>query len=48
MKKVGLVGYGYWGSKLARCFKQLGALTVIADRDSNTSNRAMEEQDVPS
>jgi len=48
IKKVGLVGYGYWGRNLARCFKELGVLTVIAERDPNRSNAAMTEQDVPS
>ena len=48
IKSVGLVGYGYWGPKLARCFKQLGVLTVIADSDSSRRNKAMEEQGVPS
>ena len=31
IKKVGLAGYGYWGSKLARCFNELGVLRVIYD-----------------
>ena len=48
IKKVGLVGYGHWGKNLARCFKQLGVLTVIADADSRRSNQAIEEQGVPS
>ena len=44
-RKVGLVGYGYWGRNLARCFKELGVLTVIADKDSIRRSRAIEEQD---
>ena len=32
-KKVGVIGLGYWGPKLARCFNQLGALHAIADQN---------------
>lgn len=46
--RVGLIGYGYWGQKIARVLKELGVLTVIVDRDSNRSNKAMMEQDVSS
>lgn len=46
--RVGLIGYGYWGQKIARVLKEIGVLTVIADRDSNRSNKALMEQDVPS
>ncbi len=33
MKKVGVIGLGYWGPNLARCFKELGVLWAIADQD---------------
>ncbi|GAJ21713.1 unnamed protein product, partial [marine sediment metagenome] len=33
MKRVGVIGLGYWGPKLARCFKELGVLWAIADQD---------------
>ena len=29
--KVGVVGLGYWGPKLARCFKELGVLEAVCD-----------------
>ncbi|MBA7700545.1 Inositol 2-dehydrogenase/D-chiro-inositol 3-dehydrogenase [subsurface metagenome] len=33
MKRIGVIGLGYWGSKLARCFDELDVLWAIADRD---------------
>lgn len=32
-KKVGVIGLGYWGPNLVRCFNDLGALHAIADQD---------------
>ena len=32
--KVGLIGYGYWGQKLARVLHKLGVLAAICDIDS--------------
>lgn len=31
--RVGLIGYGYWGQKLARVLDQLGVLAAICDTD---------------
>ena len=41
-KKVGLIGYGYWGKNLARCFKELGVLWAIADQDEKKVYEANE------
>ena len=41
-KKVGLVGYGYWGRNLARCFNELGVLQGIAEPDPNRNIKATE------
>jgi len=30
-KRVGVVGLGYWGTKLVRCFNELGVLTALYD-----------------
>ena len=40
MKEVGLCGFGYWGSNLARCFNQLEALKVIYDFNMAPRDRA--------
>lgn len=31
MARVGVVGAGYWGKNLVRCFAQLGALAAVCD-----------------
>ena len=41
-KKIGLVGYGYWGSKLARCFSQLGVLEGVVEPDPQRNIKATE------
>ena len=43
IKSVGLVGYGYWGSKLARVFQELGVLVGIADPHPENLRRAMRD-----
>jgi len=43
MKKIGLVGYGYWGRTLARCFNELGALKVIYELDPNRRDIAQRD-----
>ena len=43
MKRIGLVGYGYWGSKLARCFNELGALKAIYELDPNRCDIAQRD-----
>ena len=42
MKKVGLIGYGYWGKNLARCFNELGVLAGVAEPDSERQIKATE------
>ena len=39
MKKVGVVGLGYWGPNLARNFDELGALAALCDRDEALRER---------
>ncbi len=39
MKKVGVVGLGYWGPNLARNFDELGALAALCDRDEGLRER---------
>ena len=43
IKSVGVVGLGYWGPKLARCFHQLGVLGLIVDTDPAKLVKASEE-----
>ena len=31
--KIAVIGYGYWGEKLARKFFELDALHLVCDRD---------------
>ncbi len=37
---LALVGYGYWGQKLARCFHALGVLEMICDNDESSLQEA--------
>lgn len=38
--KVGLIGFGYWGGRLARCFNELGVLSAISDCDNTNLSKA--------
>jgi len=40
MKRVGVIGLGYWGSKLARCFDELGCLKALYDVDLEKARSA--------
>ena len=40
IQKVGVIGYGYWGKKLARVFNQLGVLASIVDVDRERRKEA--------
>jgi predicted dehydrogenase len=39
LKKVGVVGLGYWGPNLARNFDELGALAALCDLDESLRTR---------
>ena len=39
--KVGVVGLGYWGPKLARCFKELGVLEAVCDVAADRLDKAL-------
>lgn len=43
IKKVGVIGYGYWGKKLAAKFKELNALTSICDENDLCAEQALNE-----
>lgn len=45
-KGIGLIGYGYWGPKLARCLNKLEALQCICDLDEKKRASAFEEWNV--
>jgi predicted dehydrogenase len=47
LEKVGVIGYGYWGKKLARVFHTLGALNAIIDLDPKRQQEAKEDYGVP-
>ncbi len=40
INNVALIGYGYWGEKLARVLKGLGVLRIIIDKDDERLNKA--------
>jgi UDP-2-acetamido-3-amino-2,3-dideoxy-glucuronate N-acetyltransferase len=42
MKRIAVIGTGYWGGNLVRVFGELGALAVICDRDAATVARLRE------
>lgn len=42
IKKVGLIGYGYWGEKLARVLNELGVLHAIVDQRNAREDAARE------
>lgn len=39
-KRIGLVGYGYWGKNLARCLNELGALGSFLEKDYDRAKEA--------
>lgn len=44
---VVLLGYGYWGKKLARVFNELGVLSAICDPDPKREKEARHDYNVP-
>lgn len=47
MLKVALIGYGYWGSKLARNFQNLEFFKLAAIADKKTKNLVLAERNYP-
>lgn len=43
IKKVGVIGYGYWGQKLAAKFKEIGVLTSICDLNDKRMEQALND-----
>ncbi|MBF0326110.1 MAG: Gfo/Idh/MocA family oxidoreductase [Alphaproteobacteria bacterium] len=44
---IAVVGCGYWGKNLVRNFKDLGALTAVCDRNSESAQRLAAQYGVP-
>ena len=47
MLKVALIGYGYWGSKLARNFQNLEAFKLISIADTMSKNLSLAKENYP-
>jgi len=47
MKGICIVGYGYWGPKLARNFLQSGAVAAVSVCDANAAHLARARKDFP-
>jgi len=47
MKKIAIVGYGYWGPKLVRNFVQLGSFEGVVVCESDASRRARAARENP-
>ncbi len=43
IEKVALIGFGYWGKKLARVFHQLGVLDTIVDQSNDVREQAKKD-----
>lgn len=43
LSKIGLIGYGYWGKKLARTLNNLGVLASICDSNTETLGKAKDD-----
>ena len=47
MLKIALIGYGYWGSKLARNFQNLEAFKLISIVDTMSKNLSLAKENYP-
>ena len=47
MLKVALIGYGYWGSKLARNFQNLEAFNLVSIADTKPRNLLIAKKNYP-
>ena len=47
MLKIALIGYGYWGSKLARNFQNLEAFKLISIADIMSKNLSLAKKNYP-
>ena len=47
MLKIALIGYGYWGSKLARNFQNLEAFKLISIADIMSKNLSLAKLNDP-
>jgi UDP-2-acetamido-3-amino-2,3-dideoxy-glucuronate N-acetyltransferase len=45
--KVAVIGVGYWGKNLVRCFSKIGNLAAISETNSEIANKLIAEYDVP-
>ena len=47
MLKIALIGYGYWGSKLARNFQNLETFKLISIADIKSKNLSLAKKNYP-
>ena len=47
MLKTALIGFGYWGTKLARNFQNLEAFNLVSFVDLNLKNLALAKKNYP-
>ena len=47
MLNISLIGYGYWGTKLARNFQNLEIFKLVSIVDKNKKNLALAKKNYP-